>query len=133
MGMKRREAPRKCWTFFVPIDIPSGNVLKRRWYAGDRRHYKRFKRDFAWGIVALGRDVPRVRPGVKRYVAVERVFSGRKGRYEYDNLVMGAKPVVDGLVNAGLIEDDKAEDVVVTYHQTPGGDGGVRIWIYERE
>lgn len=82
--------------------------------ANDRRHHmnrarisKRWRETGEAAARAAG--LPQLQTPVR---IVARVTKPRGGRYDPHNLVLSAKPVIDGLVDAGVLEDDDHTRVV---------------------
>ena len=107
------------WTFDIPKDIPSANVLRRgRTGKANWFRYKRHRTEFAWFIAAAAKRVPRADGA--RTVKIERLM-GKTGKpYDHDNLVGGAKGLLDELAAAGLLVGDAPHEVQVEYTQERG-------------
>jgi hypothetical protein len=100
---------------------PSGNALRRkyRW----PHQYKRLRDEWGWSIkVSVATQDLRflIRSVEKKQKATVRIQVMHKRLYDYDNLVSGCKPVVDSLVNLGLLAGDspKQIDLCVTQIQS---------------
>jgi Holliday junction resolvase RusA-like endonuclease len=85
---------------------PSGNQLSG--YHWRRRH--RMKRDWQWLVLAamgsagVGEQLGRFHVTVERHAA--------RPIKDLDNVIAGLKPVLDGMVAAGLLVDDSSDYVV---------------------
>ncbi len=97
---------KRRWAFYIPRQPASQNEFKGQNRFAYRRHRHEWEQ---WLIVAAGRieRAPRTNTRVRR-VFVYRLLG--KGSREYDrgNLVGGSKPLLDAMVNAGLLVDDSA-------------------------
>ncbi len=65
-------------------------------------------------------------------IHVERIYGGRGKAMDPDNLVGGVKPVLDGLVRAGIIPDDNPDQIRLYVSQVKGEGMAVRITIIGR-
>lgn len=93
------------------LDFPirSLNQLLRQHWATRRKHLE----DWEWAIKAAFNGLP---PRAKGRMRV-RITSYRTKFLDKDNLIGGAKPLVDALRNQGLIKDDSPQHVEIEYHQ----------------
>lgn len=109
----------------LPYPTLSGNEIRRM----HPHAYKRLRDNLAVFLRIEGKPIPRCEPGEFRTVTLER--RGPRA-LDYDNLVAGAKPLIDAIRIVGLIEDDRPECVDLKYHQTVGAmpkDRGTKITI----
>ena len=113
----------------LPYPTPSGNEIKRM----HPQVYKSLRDEMTILLRLGGKPIPRCEPGEYRVVEIER----RGGpALDYDNLVSGAKPLVDAIRIVGLIEDDKPACVDLRYRQMqnlPKSDRATLIWISRSE
>ena len=106
------------WSFTLPVVVPSANVLKRALWGGNRARYSRERASIRLCVATLGRGVPRA-TGYRR-VRITRVMGARARQYDHDNLVAGAKALLDELVHAQIILGDAPHQVSVEYAQERG-------------
>mgnify|MGYP006170910043 CR=1 FL=1 len=109
------------WSMLLPVEIPSANVTKRAMYGGNRHAYKAKRKALGWAIKVEARAIP-LATGHRR-VRVVRLMGKGAQRYDHDNLVAGAKPLLDELTANGLIVGDKEHEVSVAYEQLRAEDG----------
>jgi hypothetical protein len=99
------------WTIAIPYEVPSQNTR-------DGWHWSRCDKDTKAAerlIRFLGNTVPR--PTGRRLV---EVIAYRKQRCaDTANLIGGAKGLLDALVRAGLLKDDRDQLAAITYDQHP--------------
>lgn len=113
--------------FTIPVAIPSANELKRALYGGNKRRYKKLREAFGWALVACARDVPAATG--PREVRIVRLMPKFAKMYDHDNLVAGAKPLLDEMVRVGILVGDRNDQVKVTYGQERGDGGCTRIEV----
>lgn len=97
----------------IPKRIESQNVYNKWHWSKRAGNGKRSeKMSWYWNILsACGRRARK--PYLKAYI-----LSFRKGRLlDEANLIGGAKPLVDALVDAGLLKDDDVESCKIHYYQ----------------
>jgi hypothetical protein len=127
MPEMRREGPRE------PLRIVLGAIPPASLCGNSRAHYmKKYKEARDWrdsgywhGIVDLieWRHVPKIR--------LTFLFRNKR-KIDLDNLAIGMKPWVDGLVDAEVIEDDTPEHVSYGSHTFEKGEPGMEILVEER-
>jgi len=108
------------WHITIPLEIPSQNATGkgRTWRA---RAAATKKLRTAWhyhGIVAMGRAciMKATSPRALHIIA----YRTRRCA-DIANLIGGAKACVDGLVDAGLLVDDRDTMAAITYEQHAAG------------
>jgi hypothetical protein len=118
-------------TLAIPVEVVSANVLRRRF-----RHphaYRKLRHSYGWALLAEAINQGAPMADGPRRVRITRII-GKGGRmFDPDNLVGGAKPLVDELVAARLIVDDTAAAAEIEYAQERGPVAGTRIEIEEAE
>ncbi len=87
-------------------------------YAHWSRHHKD-KKDWISRVSTIGRTLVGRRFGYSRWRLVRR-YCPPKREYDHANLVGGAKPLIDCLVDCGIIPDDKPAHFFCDYDQEPG-------------
>jgi len=121
--------------FFIERVTPSNNVLLRT-------HWRQKGRDQKiWDQLVRAACGRRPDATTKQHVTITRYSPPSATGWiplDYDNLVGGAKPLVDALTHAGVIVGDKPEWVKVEYgqakHYYSGGRGaGMLVEIWEAE
>lgn len=119
------------WTMEIPLSIHSLNRQSTNKGAA-RFVYGRQKRDF---IMCLASDAIR-RWGKKpqheekfAMVKLTRLIGTRGRLMDYDNLVGGAKPVLDALKVLGMVKDDSPKWIKVDYQQKKYNKHATRIEI----
>ena len=94
----------------VPGRPPGANALHRQGYWRVRKDREEWH-----GIALLAARAARGPgfgpPFARASLAVEWRCRTQRRR-DYDNLVAGLKPLIDGLVSAGIIEDDDSDHLV---------------------
>lgn len=109
---------------FLPLRIQSQNRYQYRHW----REYSRYAKNWKDAVLLLlGRGK---KPETFRRVTITSV---RKRELDYGNLVGGAKPVPDALVNAGWLRDDSPAWAEIAYYQRkpqPGEGEGTWVVIY---
>ncbi len=111
------------WTFTIPISIPSANVLRRTYR--NPHAYKRLRDDMGYLVNGFARAIPTA--SGPRKVRITRLIDRGGKQFDYDNLVSGAKPLLDVLVTMGIILGDGPGQVEVEYIQEKHGSPGTRI------
>lgn len=97
----------------IPKRIESLNKYRNlHWSQKGGKGKNSVKMSWYWSILsACGRRARKPYP--EAYIV-----SFRKGRLlDEDNLIGGAKPVVDAIVNAGLLKDDDKKSCKIHYYQ----------------
>jgi hypothetical protein len=94
-------------TFSIPTPVYSQNDLRGRWK--HPKAYRRLRNQYEHDVTysAMAAKVPKATG--KRRLSVTRLYCGRARPFDPTNLYGGAKPLVDAIVRAGLLVDDKAE------------------------
>lgn len=120
------------WEMTVAV-TPSLNQVKRWQHAGQGWRLAEIRRGWHFELLnrsalVVGRE-RRVPPIVK--CRVEIIRYGSRG-LDYDNLVGGAKGLVDTLVRTGWLRDDSAKWAAIEYRQEKCKRGEektvVRVW-----
>jgi hypothetical protein len=102
--------PWRCLEIWVPGHPPGGNAIHRM------HHFQVRKSRAEWkdrtldalqiaGIGPLGRRIE------KCHLVVRWQFRVRRTR-DYDNLIAGLKPILDGLVDGGILVGDSTDHVL---------------------
>lgn len=120
------------WEVVLPLEPPSQNELTVKGAKGawaGRRKYTRFRDDYGWLLKSWAQGIPA--PAGRRRVIITRYYSGRGQRYDKGNLIGGCKPLLDAMVLARLLLDDREEDVEDHYGQEPSSEPGVHIVLEE--
>lgn len=116
--------------FTLERKLPSAN--ERSVNANTARFHYRKERD-AWGwllkVAMIQHGIPRANE--KRRLRIVRVLGKGEREYDFDNLVGGAKALVDAMARAGLVLNDNARWLEASYHQERGSATGVRIEVSE--
>lgn len=81
--------------------------------------------DIRWAVDLA--EVPRA--DARRRVTLVRLWGRGQRERDRDNLIAGGKPIVDGLVAAGVIIDDRRKHAVIHYDQRKSDDGVSRVLI----
>ena len=98
-------------TVRVPGRPPGGNALHRQGFWRVRKDREEWRAVAAMAArLAMGAGFGP--PIARAEVAVEWRCRTRRRR-DFDNLVAGLKPLLDGLVDAGVIQDDDSEHLAV--------------------
>lgn len=63
--------------------------------------------------------------------SLTRIYTGRHRELDYANLVGGAKPLIDSLIDCGIIEDDKRVNFVCDYDQNRGKVNATKLCLLE--
>lgn len=108
--------PTATWTFHIPRTVTSGN---RHVYnvGGSRWAYKKERDEWQHWFAVRGAEEGISRATGKRRVTLTRYYGGRQREFDQDNYATGAKPILDAMVRAGLLVDDKREYAEVAYVQ----------------
>ena len=117
------------WQFTLPLELESLNAHRVN-SGATRWSYKR-KRD-GWAM-ALRATVPRaiLAANGKRRVTLTRLMGKGQRAFDRDNLVGGAKGLVDAMVRVGLLLGDSAEHAEIHYDQERAATPGVRVLVEE--
>lgn len=96
----------------LPIITCSNNELLRMHFI----QRGKLLASYGWELVAVGANDPKykVKQKEKRYV---KIMSFRKKLLDYDNLIGGAKLMIDALVDQRLLFDDSPKYADITYFQ----------------
>ncbi len=119
-----------CWTFLIERDAPSLNA--RMVNSGPRGFLYRRERDtWCWELraVRLLRKMPKATG--RRRVTLTRIYGGQQKERDVDNLIGGAKCVVDALVDEGMLKDDSPALAEIHYAQSHGRPRGMLFTIEE--
>lgn len=114
----------------IPMETPSANVRERWFWPQQRREVSSWEKWFRYAQRPGGLD----KATGKRLV---HIHAFRKRRCSDEaNFVSGCKGLIDGLVRAGLLVDDKRECAIFTYAEDvaskgPTGKPCTRILITE--
>lgn len=105
----------------LPLEWPSQNVLgaNRKGYAGYT--YRKYKARFEGCLRKYSKTVPRA-TGWRRAYLIRR-YGARCRPFDHGNLVGGAKPLIDALVNLGYLKNDDQKHFLGSYHQEKAADG----------
>lgn len=113
---------------------PANDNVRRKWHWS-----KRNKEDDQWKqdaqrvcLDAINRA--RVHTPWERVTVTYQFIKPTKARMDTDNAGGATKPILDGIVNAGLIPDDSGEYVSAVITLAPAFERGVRevrVWIAE--
>lgn len=119
---------RQSWSFTIPLNMPSANVMHRR---GFNHHvYQRLRNDILMLVMTYGQWVPKA-TGPRKVTVIRLIGKGGR-KYDLDNLVGGGcKPLLDVLVKQKLLLGDAPHQVVVAYEQERGKEHGTRVEIEE--
>lgn len=125
---RREEGGTRGWEFVLPHQIRSGNWLIRAHWA-KRRAIAKDLETMVW-LAARGGQI-KAADGF-RYIHIQRI-GGKE--LDYDNLVMGCKPLIDAIKRVGLLIDDNPKNLHAVYSQRKAGagerPGTTRIEIWE--
>ncbi len=116
--------------FSVPIVPPSPNALRRAYR--DRFAYRRLRMTWeSYLFAALSLDARNelrslAHRKAKMVVTIEIVHGQL---YDEDNLVGSVKPVLDALVNIGVLADDSSEYLKLRVEQRQQKSAQTRIWM----
>lgn len=90
--------------------------------------YRRERRAWAYQLTRYGAlDIPEAEG--KRRIFFLRQWAAGKRAYDYGNLVGGFKPLLDMVVDCGLLIDDKPKHCADYYKQMRSPDGTDRVII----
>lgn len=122
---------RGSWTWLIEKDAASLN--KRHVNDGHRGHMYRRERNqwLQWCQLAMvNQRIPKATH--KRRATFTRMFGDRMRPFDYANFVGGLKPLVDAMVECGLLVDDSPkmlEDHYMQMHVELPGRKGVHILL----
>jgi hypothetical protein len=119
------------YSFTIEIAIPNPQNLKG---GGKRLHnsgagrwaYAKIRDRFAH-TVRSAQDLGLCPNGRKKRVCrvvIERLWGPRKRRWDREAVVIGSKPLIDALVNAGALVDDSERYARIHYQQRKRTEGG---------
>ena len=112
------------WEIIIPSATPSGNETLRMHF----RERMRLKETFGWLLVSALNKLPKIPKATgPRKLIIER--HGRKV-LDQDNLVSGAKAVVDCIKEQRLILDDNPTDCQMEFRQVVERRGGPHTVIF---
>ena len=131
------------WRILIPRSIPSANAhIVNGNHAATAYRYRAFRNVWAADLRTCKQSLRIPDATGKRLVTITRMMGKGQREYDYDNLVAGAKAVVDAMkppanrrgrqVNgASLIVNDDPKHVLVTYTQERSalGEPGTLITI----
>lgn len=122
----------RSWTFRIDRDPPSLN--SRLYNAGPRRWAYKRERD-TWTLEVRNMRLLRRLPiaTTRRRVTLTRQFTGRQKLRDVDNLIGGAKIIVDALVLEGLLLGDAEIHAEIHYGQVQAAPAGLVVLIEEFE
>lgn len=105
------------WTFTVERDTPSLNdrVYNAATYRGSM--YRKVRDAWCWEFRAARLKVRIPRARTRRRVTIVRNYGGRARERDRDNLIGGAKAVIDAMVSEGLLVDDTSLGAEIHYDQ----------------
>jgi Holliday junction resolvase RusA-like endonuclease len=105
-------------SFNLTQPIPSLNVTLKEHWAVKKKRRDSYEETLKW-LYVQGEKATKeyLRASIKKRV---RIHSQRARKLDYDNLVGGAKTLIDALKRAGMIVDDSPEWLEVTYTQATG-------------
>lgn len=133
------EAPVSArWEFTLPLPWPSsqhtgGKATHHLANSGAGRWaYKKVRDDFETAIDVATVDIP-FSLGRFRRVILTRLWGKRQRAFDPSNLVAGAKPVEDALVQCSMIDDDSAKYARIHHHQRRAADGVAAIHVLIEE
>lgn len=121
------------WRIDVPMVMEDHRGRSVPWTLNDRTHWTkrrtnaaRIRSDVAWLVKAV--KIPH-----QDHVTVQLHYApGDNRRRDADNLVASAKPAVDALVTAGVVDDDRPEFVTHLMPVIHGGRGDRALWLIVR-
>lgn len=114
----------------------SGNRINSPGHRNSSWVYRSYRKGFS---DSFGRVAHRYEPATRfRRVTLVRVYGkGPKGgsckKFDRDNLLQGAKPIVDTIKKLGIILDDSPDKAELVYLQEPSVDGKHYIKIKVEE
>jgi len=112
------------WEIIIPSATPSGNETLRMHF----RERMRLKETFGWLLVSALNKLPKIPKATgPRKLIIER--HGRKV-LDQDNLVSGAKAVVDCIKEQRLILDDNPDVCQMEFRQVVSRKGGPHTVIF---
>ena len=97
-----------------------------------RQQYRREREAWQFAVTMAMRlkSIPRAQE--RRRIVITRIIGSRERAYDYDNLVGGAKALVDAMTRAGLVVDDAARWLDAEYCQERvAGAFGVRLDVWD--
>jgi len=109
------------YEFAIPVGIPSQTKLGANTPGRGGGIYRGYRRRFARAIAKADLDIPAAK-GFRR-VFITRLWGKGKRAYDWGNLVGGCKPLVDEIVGAGLLVDDRPSACQIFYDQGKSEDG----------
>ena len=129
-GYHAEAAVLRSWTLEIPREVESANSYtvnagKTRWkYAAQRDAWTR-------DMLAMRRvHGMTVAVGMRR-VTLTRLYSGRQREMDRANFIAGAKPVLDAMVRACMLVDDKPKWLEDHYAQVKADRPGLRVLVEE--
>lgn len=106
------------YRFILRLEAKSLNVFRSKASRWDS--YYRGYRTKVRNAIAEPRDGKHARRATgKRRATITRRYVRKQRPFDFDNLAGGLKPVVDGLVESGLLLDDRPDAVELYYDQAP--------------
>jgi Holliday junction resolvase RusA-like endonuclease len=121
------------WEVFIPLEPPSQNQIASA-NRGDwkkRAEYRSFRDSYTFYLTSWRNKQKIPLPSTKRRVVFTRFYSRHGQLRDKGNLIGGMKSLLDAMVGAHLLADDKPQDVEDFYHQIRGTESGVRIVLEE--
>ena len=105
----------------LTTELASGNVVRSNSGGNSgysyRKHRSRYQR-----AVNL-HPAPELHVGGKRRLTITRLWGKGKRALDRDNLIIGCKPLIDVIVRAGWVFDDKPKYLEVVYKQVKNPNG----------
>lgn len=98
------DTPPHRWVLPVPYDRPPLSLNDRKHWAKANPHRQALRR--AGALLARSAGIPRGLPHI--HTRLHYIPSDNRRRDE-DNLIATAKPLWDGLVDAGIVHDDNSQ------------------------
>jgi hypothetical protein len=111
----------------IQTSWPSQNQLGGNARGSAGWHYRRIRQDFSAALHAALAAVSVAAASLKRRAWLKRVYRPGKRRYDDANLRGGGKPLIDVLVNRGLLVDDSPQWFEGIYSQEPGPADAIHI------
>lgn len=102
--------------FIIPLEIPSQNVTEKgkSWrgrYAKTKARRHEWHGFCTWGMHQVGL------PKATGHRSIKLIAYRKRCCYDIANLIGGAKACVDGMVDAGLLTDDRDSKAHISYEQ----------------
>ena len=114
------------WEFELVVEVQSANAHIVNGRVASWAYRKR-RDEWTMLMRVASRHIPG--PTGKRRITLTRLYSGRQREWDRDNLVGGAKLVLDAAVKAGILIDDAKAFAEVHYLQERGERRGTRVLV----